>query len=250
MAEAACEASAPLVLLVPRRALAASGGAHLTRALVELAAAVSVPGCVQLDHVDDLELIRLGLALGADSVMADGSKASLERNVAFVAAAVEIAQVYGATVEAELGVISGDDDLLASAESGALTDPGDAAAFVAETGADCLAVSIGNVHGEYREPPQLDWARLERLHAEVPAPLTLHGVSGLADGDICRAVGLGIRKLNINTELRAAYFAATSETLAEASHALDLLKLHERQRVAVKKVAAGRLAVLARAATA
>ena len=236
--------SAPLLFLIPRRALEVPGGEHLTRALVEIAAAAAVPACVQLDHITDRALIRRGLELGVDSVMADGSDTSYEENVALVAAAVEIAHEYGATVEAELGVIAGDDDVLAASELGALTDPGEAAAFVAATGADCLAVSIGNVHGEYREPPKLDWERLERLHVEVAVPLTLHGASGLTDADIRRVVELGIRKLNVNTELRGAYFAATAAVLDEAAPALDLLRLHASQRQAVKDAAAGKLALV------
>ena len=59
--------------------------------------------------------------------------------------------------------MSGDEDVATAAEIGALTDPDEAASFVERTGAACLAVSIGNVHGTYRRPPALDWARLEAI---------------------------------------------------------------------------------------
>ena len=75
------------------------------------------------------------------------------------------------------------------------------------SGVGCLAVSIGNVHGHYTGTPALDWERLERLRG-AGAPLALHGASGLPDADVRRAVSLGIAKVNVNTELRAAYFGA------------------------------------------
>jgi tagatose 1,6-diphosphate aldolase GatY/KbaY len=89
----------------------------------------------------------------------------------------------------------------------ALTDPAEAAAFVRSSGVDCLAVSIGNIHGHYTGAPVLDWERLERLRV-AGAPLALHGASGLPDADVSRAVSSGIAKVNVNTELRAAYFDA------------------------------------------
>ena len=125
-----------------------------------------------------------------------------------------------------------------------MTDPDEARRFIAETGASCLAVSIGNIHGRYRTAPQLDWDRLERLHEDVPVPLTLHGASGLAPGDIARAICLGIRKLNVNTELRMAYLAATGECLPAAVASVDVLGLHDSQRQAVERAVFTRLAIL------
>ena len=69
-----------------------------------------------------------------------------------------------------------------------------------------LAVTIGNVHGKYaRQPPQLDWARLDAVRAEAgETPLVLHGASGLPDDMLRRAIRAGICKFNVNTEVRAA----------------------------------------------
>ena len=94
------------------------------------------------------------------------------------------------------------------------------------SGVDCLAVSIGNVHGHYASTPALDWERLERLRG-AGAPLALHGASGLPDADVRRAVSLGIAKVNVNTELRAAYFGALGHGLATRAEALDLRGLGE-----------------------
>ena len=90
-----------------------------------------------------------------------------EANIEFVARAVELAHRAGAAVEAELGSITGDEDVALAVEAGALTDPDQAVEFVARTRADCLAVSIGNVHGIYRQKPQLDFERLEAIRGRV-----------------------------------------------------------------------------------
>ena len=148
----------------------------------------------------------------------------------------------GIAVEAELGRVEGDEDLAAQAAAGALTDPGAAATFVRASGVGCLAVSIGNVHGHYAGTPALDWERLERLR-DAGAPLSLHGASGLPDADVRRAVSLGIAKVNINTELRAAYFGALDSVGAYAE-GLDLRGLGEAVIDAVADTVGAKLALL------
>ncbi len=69
------------------------------------------------------------------------------------------------------------------------------------TGIDTLAVSIGNAHGIYTTLPQLDFARLEKIHKTVSIPLVLHGGSGTPPDDLKRAISLGIAKINVATEL-------------------------------------------------
>jgi ketose-bisphosphate aldolase len=235
---AAEEAGAPVILLISREAFAAPGGANLVTALRAVAERARVPSCLQLDHVADLELMEQALELGCGALMADGSRLPYEENVELVARAVALATPRGAHVEAELGHVAGGEDVATAAAAGQLTDPGEAARFVTQTGAACLAVSIGNVHGIYARAPRLDWARLEAVRAATPVPLSLHGASGLADADVHRAISLGIAKINVNAELRAAYLDAFDGH----DDGLRVLELHERQRAAVKAVAAAKLA--------
>ncbi len=197
---AAEAAAAPAIVLVSKQSFAAADGERLVAALCAAADRSPVPVCVQLDHVADLGLIEAALAAGVGAVMADGSHLPMEENVAFVQAAARLAHARGAGVEAELGGITGDEDVAAAVAAGALTDPDEAVGFVARTGADCLAVSIGNVHGHYREPPALDWARLAAIRARVACPLSLHGASGIPEADVTAAIGHGIAKINVNTE--------------------------------------------------
>ena len=76
-----------------------------------------------------------------------------------------------------------------------------------------LAVAVGTAHGFYKGAPKLDFARLAQLRDAVPAPLVLHGSSGVPDQDVQRAVALGVCKVNFATELRAAYTQAVRECL-------------------------------------
>jgi ketose-bisphosphate aldolase len=238
---AAAEADSPVMLLVSREAFAARCGDQLLAALLAVADNSRVPCCVQLDHVDDLDLMERALRLGCGALMADGSRLPLDGNRELVTRAVALADAYGAHVEGELGHVEGGEDVAERARSRQLTDPGEAARFAADTGATCLAVSVGNVHGTYAQPPKLDWARLEAVRDATPVPLSLHGASGLPEDDLRRAISIGVTKVNVNTELRDAYLAASERHVHEAVNGSRLLDLHEHQREAVRGVAARKL---------
>lgn len=238
---AAAAVGAPVILLVSPQSFRRPGGDALLAALRAAAELAPGPACVQLDHVDDLGLVERAFELGAGAVMADGSKLPLEDNVAFVRAAAERARAAGGEVEAELGRVEGDEDVAAAAEAGLLTDPAEARAFVEQTGAACLAVSIGNVHGAYARPPALDWPRLDALREQVEVPISLHGASGLPESDVQRAIRAGVAKINVNTELRGRYLAVTAERLESVRDGSRLLELHEAQADAVAGAATAML---------
>lgn len=238
---AAQEASAPVMLLASREAFSAPGGDQLLTALVAVADTSAVPCCVQLDHVSDLELMERALRLGCGALMADGSTLPLDDNRELVSRAVTLASAHGAHVEAELGHVAGGEDIAHRTWSGQFTDPDEAAQFAADTGAACLAVSVGNVHGRYAQPPQLDWARLDAVRDATPVPISLHGASGIPDEDLRRAISMGVAKLNVNTELRDAYLAASERHMREALDGSRLLELHTRQRDEVERVALRKL---------
>jgi tagatose 1,6-diphosphate aldolase GatY/KbaY len=205
----------------------------LAGALVTVADRARVPACVQLDHVADPALIQRAFELGAGAAMV------ASEDVALVRAAAGTGEV-----EAELGGIEGAEDVASAVAAGRLTDPGEAARFVAETGAACFAVSIGNVHGIYTEPPALDWDRLKRIRERVGVPLSLHGASGLSDDDLRTAVSLGVAKVNVNTELRERYLQTTAELLPSVVDGARLLELHRAQVAALAELVSKKLAVL------
>jgi tagatose 1,6-diphosphate aldolase GatY/KbaY len=242
---AAEERRDPVILLLAEASFREPSGRGLLAALTAVAHDATVPACVQLDHVADPELIASALAAGVGAVMADGSTLPTRYNAELVGR-VRAAAPHDVGVEAELGHVAGGEDVAAATAAGALTDPEDAAWFVGATAVDCLAVSIGNVHGVYAAPPALDWERLEAVGERVGAvPLSLHGASGLPDEEIRRAIALGICKVNVNTELRARYLDELEAALPDVRPGLRLLELERRLVAAVAETAGAKLDVLA-----
>lgn len=241
---AADETGAGAIILLGSRSYASRDGQLLLAALLAAAARSSARVCVQLDHCNDMTLMESALDAGAGAVMADGARLGYEENVEFVVRAVEMARRYGACVEAELGWIAGDEDIAVATDTGALTDPKQAAEFVARTDVDCLAVSIGNVHGTYRATPVLDWDLLASIRAATAVPLSLHGASGLRDATVHRAIAMGIAKVNVNTELRSAYLAATADAIGSVIEGSRLAALHGVQIEAVRGAVAAKLRAL------
>ncbi|OLT12120.1 fructose-bisphosphate aldolase [Kocuria sp. CNJ-770] len=216
--EASERAGRPVILLVPPKAAAGTGGRRLVTALRALADDAATPVCVQLDHAVDLDLIEHAVAAGADAVLADGSSLPAAANAAFVARARELVGP-GVVVEAELGSLPGDEDAAMTSEAGGMTDPGEVPGFLDGSGADLLAVAVGNVHGHYRGTPRLHWSRLEQIcEAAERTPLVLHGASGIPETMLVRAPLAGIGKININTELRSAVFAAVADRIEQRRH--------------------------------
>ena len=194
------------------------GGMALIAAGLDAARHAAVPMAVHLDHCDNPQTIEMALDAGVSSVMADGSGLPFDDNLAFTRRMARLAASMGKTVEAELGRLSGDEDGISIATREArLTDPAQAVDFVYATGVQALAVCIGNVHGTYRETPELDFGRLAAIAEKVRIPLVLHGTSGLPDVMIAHAVALGVSKFNVNTELRTACLRAGGDYFAQAN---------------------------------
>jgi len=170
---------------------------------------------VHLDHSDSEDAIRASLIAGIRSVMADGSSLEFDRNVIFTRQCVKNVHSVGGFVEGELGRLSGTEDGLTIPEYEArYTNPEEASEFCVETGLDALAICIGNVHGKYLREPELDFGRLSSIRDAVSVPLVLHGGSGLPESMVRRSIELGVRKLNVNTELRNAYLGSLRDSLS------------------------------------
>ncbi len=232
---------APVIVLVSPASFSAEGGERLVRAFGAAAGGSSVEVLVQIDHARDGRLIERAADCGVDAAMADGSKLPFEENLAFTRAVVDSMRPRGVGVEAELGRIEGNEDEAGETLSGATTDPGEAKEFLEESGVECLAVAVGNVHGHYSGTPKLDWQRLEEIRGRIQVPLSLHGASGLPEGDLRRAVSLGVAKFNVNTELRAAYFGFLGDELGHEAATLNLKSLGDGVVGAVQEVVEAKL---------
>ena len=195
---AAEELNTPIILQIAEVRLKNSPLHLMGPMMVQAAKEAKVVVAVHLDHGLTFETVDKALELGFTSVMLDASTLPFEENIAKVKTVVEKARKYGATVEAELGLVGGSED--GSCDHGIrCTDPDDAVVYARETGIDALAVAIGNAHGNYPVAPTLAFDVLEKIHEKVDIPLVLHGGSGITDKDFQRAISLGIRKVNIAT---------------------------------------------------
>jgi len=207
---AAEEAGRGAILLVSPSTAATPKGLRLIAALRGLADSADVPVAVQLDHASDPGVIAAAVAAGADSVLVDGSSLEYEDNIALVRAARALLDDAGSAevvIEAELGGLAGDEDRAfgadaAGAPAAGLTDSAQVEDFVARTGAQLLAVAVGNVHGRYQGEPELRWDVLQDIAVRTRVPLVLHGASGIPAAELVKAAAMNVGKVNFNTELR------------------------------------------------
>lgn len=217
------------------------GGSPLVALFLEAADSAKVPMSVHLDHCGDRSEIARALEAGIQSVLADGSHLPFQDNLAFTREMTDLAHAKGATVEAEVGRISGTEDGMTVAEKEAkMTDPQQAKEFVAAAGVDFLAVTIGNVHGKYHGEPQLDFDRLAKIHQKLQIPLVLHGASGLPAEMIEQSIQLGVCKFNVNTEVRKQYLQFWREYGRSESQS-DLLDCQKAATAAMQEVIAEKL---------
>jgi len=201
--QSATKLKAPVILMSGPSEFAVMGPADMGAVAQTVARRFnSIPAALHLDHGDSVELVQACLAAGYSSVMLDFSTRPVEENAEALRRVVAMAHVRNVTVEGELGTIGRVDQMTVEGNGpSTLTDPEVAASFVKDTQIDALAVSIGNAHGMYTTLPHLDFERLARLQANVPAALVLHGGSGTPAEDLRRAIALGITKVNVASEL-------------------------------------------------
>lgn len=232
---AAAEARhAAVFLAVGSGALDYGGFAPLTQLVLAAAREARVPVAVHLDHSPTVAACERCLDEGFTSLMIDGSNLPFDENVALTRQAVECAGEI--PVEGELGGVGGEEDSSGEQETAIpMTDPAQARAFVEQTGVASLAIAIGNAHGVYKGEPKLDFERLAALRDAVPAPLVLHGASGLSDGDLRRAISLGVRKINVNTEIRQTLFASLERSLKQGVKGYDVTRLFGAAMAAMQR---------------
>lgn len=236
-------AGAPVVLQISENAVKYHGALEpLALATLAVARGSSARVAVHLDHATDVSLVRQAVSLGFGSVMYDASVMSYVDNVAATADVVRHCHEHGVFVEAELGEVGGKDGVHAP---GVRTDPDEAAAYVAATGVDALAVAVGTSHAMLTRDATVDFGLIERLAATVPVPLVLHGSSGVSDVDLRRAVVAGMTKVNIATQLNKAFTGAVREFLDDNPEVVDTRKYLGAGRDAVAAEVARLLGVLA-----
>lgn len=247
--EAAKECNAPVILQVSSGARKYANRTYLVKLVEAAVIETGLPICLHLDHGDSFELCKACVDDGFSSVMIDASSKPFEENVALTRQVVEYAHAHGAVVEAELGTLAGiEDDVKVKAEDSSYTRPEDVQEFVERTGCDSLAIAIGTSHGAYkftRKPTGeiLSIQRVKEIHERLPnTHLVMHGSSsvpqeylaeirefggnmretyGVPVSEIQEAIKHGVRKANIDTDIRLAMTAAIRRFLVEHPEKFD-----------------------------
>ncbi|RKY97400.1 MAG: class II fructose-1,6-bisphosphate aldolase [Candidatus Hydrothermota bacterium] len=255
--EAAEEENSPVIIAISEGAMK-YGWVELLSTMVKTAAMnTKVPVALHLDHGKNFDKILTAIRYGFTSIMIDASDKSYEENVKLTKEVVKVAHPLGITVEAELGRLLGKEDEVES-DVAIYTDPDDAKRFVDETEIDALAVAVGTSHGAYKfkGEAKLDIERIKKINSLTGVPLVLHGASGVphelveeaqkygavlkgAKGvpneEIKKAIEAGIRKINIDTDLRISFLLGVRKYLSEHPEIFDPRKYLGEGRAQVKE---------------
>jgi fructose-bisphosphate aldolase class II len=280
--EAARDVDAPVILQASRGARAYAGDIMLGRIIDGLEEMFpGIPLCMHQDHGNNVATCLSAIQHGYTSVMMDGSlredaktPSDYDYNVAVTSEVSRLAHLVGASVEGEVGVLGSLETGEGESEDGhgftgrldrhmLVTNPAEAARFVAATGVDALAVAIGTSHGAYkftRAPSGeiLAMDVIEKLHELLPNKhLVMHGSSSVpkewqevfnANGgqmretwgvpveEIVRGIRHGVRKVNIDTDLRLAATAAFRRAGATDPTEFDPRKFLKPAIEAMRKV--------------
>jgi len=194
------EMESPVILQTGQSTLKHTKMSYLAAVARQAAEETKVPVALHLDHGTGFAQAIQAIRCGYTSLMFDGSRLELERNIAVTKRIKEAADPLDLPVEGELGVLG----TRGREEVFELTSPDEAEIFVRETGVDSLAVALGNIHAAYGEKVAINLGHLKTIHDRVGIPIVLHGGTGVSDEDIREAIRLGVSKVNIATEWRRA----------------------------------------------
>ena len=218
--ETAQKNNAPVILGVSEGAMKYMGGFETIVGMVKGLMKhlnITVDVAIHLDHGSSFESCKNAIDAGFTSVMIDGSHHPIAENIKMTKEVVEYAHAHGASVEAEVGTVGGNEDGVIGGIKYA--DLNECVALVKEAEVDALAPALGSVHGPYQGEPVLGFVEMEALGNACQKPLVLHGGTGIPDDKIQRAIACGTCKINVNTECQLAFNKILREFLADEKNA-------------------------------
>ena len=230
------ELNVPVILGVSEGAAKYMGGFNTISGMVKGLIKdlnITIPVCLHVDHGQSFETCKKAIDAGFTSVMIDASRHEIGENIRITKEVVDYAHDRNVTVEAEVGHIGGTEDNITSEETNATLE--ECLIIYNNTGIDALAPALGSVHGFYKGEPNLNFERMKLINESLPIPLVLHGGSGIPDDKIRMAIANGTSKINVNTELQAAWSKAVREFIANDKEAYDPRKVIGSGEKAIKE---------------
>lgn len=239
---AAEECGSPVILAHYLSTGAYSGHAWFAETAKWLANQVKVPVAIHLDHGDTFEHCVEMLRYGFTSLMYDGSACSLEENARQTNLVIRAAHAVNVPVEAEIGELARLDDQGRVIGESNMADPENVRRFLEMCAPDSLAIGIGNAHGFYRGPVNINLEILEACRSFTDVPFVLHGCTGMDDSLVKQAISYGVAKINFGTQVRYQYVDYIRQGLAQGidqGHAWRLSQFACQQLIPdIKKIIA------------
>jgi fructose-bisphosphate aldolase, class II len=200
---------------------------------------------INLDHSPSVEASKKGIDAGFEFIHIDVSQANHDATEEEIIAAtkevVDYAKRTGALVESEPHYFGGSSNLHTETIDyeeikKTFSTPEGARQFVEATGIDTFAAAIGNLHGKYPVPKELDLELLQGIRDAISCNISLHGGSGTPGHYFEDAARIGVSKININSDMRVAFRQTTEKVLQEHPEEFALVKLMNEVKDAVQKV--------------
>lgn len=201
--KAAQNKKSPVIIQTSAKTVSLYGYSAIVNWVKTLAAEVSIPVALHLDHCKDLAMIEKCIDAGWSSVMIDASSFPYDTNVEMTKKVIQMGSHRNVTVEGELGSIVGvEDDIFIKEQDAHLADPNVCADYVKATGVDLLAPAIGTAHGIYHKEPKINFDLISEIAGKAGIPLAIHGGTGLTPETFRRCIECGGSKINISTSIK------------------------------------------------
>lgn len=243
--KAAQKLSSPVLVELSQGEVDALGLANVRDMVTNYAKEYGVEMFINLDHSPSVEAAKAGIDAGFEFIHIDVSQAKHdatdEEIIACTREIVEYAKKTGALVESEPHYFGGSSNVHNEAIDyetikKTFSTPDGAKAFVEATGIDTFAAAIGNLHGKYPVPKQLDLELLQQIRNAIDCNISLHGGSGTPQAQFEQAAKIGVSKVNINSDMRYTYRKSLEKVLADNPDEYAVVKLMPEVIAAVQAV--------------
>jgi fructose-bisphosphate aldolase class II len=245
VAQAAQKTASPVLVEVSQGEVDALGLDNIRDMVTNYAKQYSIEMFINLDHSPSVASAKAGIDAGFEFIHIDVSQAKHdatdEEIINCTKEIVAYAKKTGAMVESEPHYFGGSSNVHNEAIDyetikKTFSTPEGSQAFVEATGIDTFAAAIGNLHGKYPVPKNLDLALLQQIRDAISCQISLHGGSDTPMEQFVEAAKIGVSKVNINSDMRFAYRKALEKTLAENPDEYAVVKLMPEVIAAVQAV--------------